>query len=154
MSEVWPHDRITKLRELASIPLLSAAQIGAKLGVSRHAVIGKCFRLSLALPRAGSKSPITRSGGRKPRAKQARPESGPRWTTPGGDYLPLEAHDESLFLNIPDASTQCRLLDLKPHSCRWPIGEPSAMEFCGATKRPGSSYCPHHHAHALKRRAT
>ena len=39
-----------------------------------------------------------------------------------------------------------KLLDLKPHHCKWPIGDPKEPDFayCGVTRRAGSPYCPHH----------
>jgi GcrA cell cycle regulator len=38
------------------------------------------------------------------------------------------------------------LLDLEPHDCRWPIGEPRSPDFhfCGEQQAAGRSYCAHH----------
>lgn len=46
------------------------------------------------------------------------------------------------------ADFECGLADLKPHQCKWPIGDPRAPDFifCGAPRKPGKgSYCAHHH---------
>lgn len=36
------------------------------------------------------------------------------------------------------------LLELENHHCRYPLGDRSPFQFCGAQKVPGSSYCDHH----------
>jgi GcrA cell cycle regulator len=48
----WAAKDIERLRELCGKEGLTAEAIGAELGVSRNAVIGKCKRLGIALPRA------------------------------------------------------------------------------------------------------
>lgn len=146
--ELWPEARTEALRRLIAIPFMSASEIGLELHVSRNAVIGKCKRKGWALPRAGSKNPIIRSGGKKPRVRQARSESNPRRNTPGGDFLPHEAHDETLFLTAPDPSKQCAFLELTSTSCRWPIGDHPNLLYCGSQKKDGSPYCGFHHAGA------
>lgn len=41
--------------------------------------------------------------------------------------------------------TQLRkLIELKPHHCRWPIGEGSSLLFCGARRLPKLPYCELH----------
>ena len=44
------------------------------------------------------------------------------------------------------------LLELKDHSCRWPVGDPhdENFGFCGHRKQFGSSYCPFHFDMAIK----
>lgn len=146
--ETWPEDRTEALKRLVAIPFMSASEIGLKLHISRNAVIGKCKRKGWALPRAGNKNPIVRSGGKRVRTKQARRESKPRRPTPGGDFLPHAAPDETLFLTAPDPSAQCTLLELKTTSCRWPIGEYPNVTYCGSTNKDDSSYCEFHHRKA------
>jgi GcrA cell cycle regulator len=40
----------------------------------------------------------------------------------------------------------CTLLELKPDSCRWPLGDPSTPEFrfCGANRECPTPYCSAH----------
>ena len=38
------------------------------------------------------------------------------------------------------------LMQLRPSSCRWPIGHNPPYNYCGAHTQDGSSYCPEHHA--------
>ena len=49
---------------------------------------------------------------------------------------------------IPDTPKVKSILDLEPHHCRWPCGEPTEG-FCGDHKLAGSPYCERH-----KQRAT
>ena len=37
-----------------------------------------------------------------------------------------------------------KLVNLKPTSCRWPIGDGSPWLFCGVTAAEGGVYCPFH----------
>lgn len=41
---------------------------------------------------------------------------------------------------------------LGDRDCRWPSGDPQTADFgfCGAPARPGSAYCPRHHARAYE----
>jgi len=52
----------------------------------------------------------------------------------------------------PQSGPVVGLLELKEHSCRWPIGEPDqpGFGFCGCRKAEGSPYCEHHSAKAFK----
>lgn len=132
----WTTERVETLRRLASIPELSASQIGIQLNVSRCAVIGKCKREKIILPLANFYFSLCQNGGRKSRARQAR-QSVPRRSTPGGG-----------FLTPPDSSTNCTLLELQTNSCRWPIGEAGNLKYCGAPKKDHSPYCGFHHLQA------
>lgn len=51
----------------------------------------------------------------------------------------------------PEVALVKSIIDLEPHHCRWPIGEPTSG-FCGCQKQPGTSYCAKHliRAHAGK----
>ena len=46
-----------------------------------------------------------------------------------------------------------RLGDLRPNSCRWPLGGPTDQVefFCGKTTEPGSPYCKEHQKRAFVR---
>ena len=48
---MWSAEDVTTLKTLARRGL-SAAQIGAKIGVTKNAVIGKCHRVGLKLKRS------------------------------------------------------------------------------------------------------
>ncbi len=64
MAEIWPEDRVERLKALLAEGL-NAAQIAARIGGSRCAVIGKKYRLGLCKRRsrkAVSKSPTPLGG--------------------------------------------------------------------------------------------
>jgi GcrA cell cycle regulator len=44
------------------------------------------------------------------------------------------------------------VLDLEPHDCRWPIGEPRHPDFhfCSQPCTPGRPYCAHHWSMAFQ----
>jgi GcrA cell cycle regulator len=44
------------------------------------------------------------------------------------------------------------LLDLEPHDCRWPIGEPrqAGFHFCGERHLEGRPYCARHWSMAFQ----
>jgi GcrA cell cycle regulator len=120
----------------------SSSQIGAELGITRNAVMGKLNRLGLSgtVPK-GNKVPRPRraSGGavgvqRSQRLKNARRR-----------MFACESNEQ------PADQSDCAVsfMDVQPHQCRYPIGEPSdlnSFRFCGAQKleEAGSPYCLRH----------
>lgn len=119
----WTAERVARLRELSARGL-SARQIGIELGVSRNAVISKANRIGLG-PRRCVKS------GPKPKHPP-----GPKKRTSG---LPKPVQT---ILTTP-ATEPIRFMDLKPHHCRWPLGDELIM-FCGVPKLETGSYCAYH----------
>lgn len=73
MSTFWTEEKVVELRDLVREGRLSATGIGAALGCSRNAVIGKAVRLKLQL----------QGQCRKPRGNGGRPNSAPRAPTAG-----------------------------------------------------------------------
>lgn len=51
------------------------------------------------------------------------------------------------------ASGGVTLMELTPHTCRWPVGDPrhDDFRFCGDYAEPGKVYCCQHHALAYYR---
>jgi GcrA cell cycle regulator len=155
----WNEKRIDRLRELW-IEGLPASAIAKDLGdVSRNAVLGKAHRIGLPLmyPRKDKQCRRTMALPKAPRTKArkqatnqasgfARRKEKPahvhkRFPTPEDlkpTPLPVDV--------VPDQIVA--LVDLKPHHCRWPFGDPltDAFGFCGRDKADGSSYCPAHRA--------
>src|SRR5690606_34908809 len=48
---------------------------------------------------------------------------------------------------LPAEAPRLRLEALGPHDCRWIDGDPKGdHSYCGAPVKPGTSWCPDHHA--------
>jgi GcrA cell cycle regulator len=112
----------------------SATVIAKELGngITRNAVIGKANRLNLPPhKRANSAEPPTRRPykQRKVRVLITR-------------QLPPEPPE----VPRPPKMRRLALLDLEPHHCRWPVGNPARPDFffCAADTYDGAVYCPWH----------
>jgi hypothetical protein len=115
---------------------------------SRNAVIGKCGRLGLALPRAGYVAPrsnIPQRAARPRRTPRPRPLSfatrGPKFKC---EPVIVEAEDaEGAPIN-----GGVSFGDLRRESCRWPFGDPlhPDMRYCGEPIMCGYfySFCGFH----------
>lgn len=100
---------------------LTRSQIAAKVGMTRSAVIGICWRRDVAAP---TKEP-------KP-AKPRRPRTITLKAKPSKP-LPIKS---DIMSNLPGVSWG----DLQHHHCLWPL---DGDRWCGEAKRDGS-YCTHH----------
>jgi GcrA cell cycle regulator len=137
---VWTKEREDRLRVLWTEGVQSSAQIAKELGggISRNAVLGKAHRMGIAndRPKAISKNHLSRAQMRKQRER-----------APSAFHtsLPFGA-PEKFSTAIKDASTEYvekiqpddtaipltqrkSLIDLEPHDCRWPVGDPLSDDF-------------------------
>lgn len=137
MAEIWTAERTDRLKALWADGL-SASRIAAELGdgVTRNGVIGRAHRVGAAR-RIEGQAPADASAKRLASARM-RPSRAKAPTA----VAPPE----------PRAAGPVTTLDLKPHHCRWPMGEVTGLEtlFCGEVKDEGSSYCPAHRARAVQ----
>ena len=109
----------------------SASQIAAQISdvvVSRMAVIGRVHRLKL--PARKPRQPARR----KPRKVRM---FVPKPPPPQPPKPPPPPPGEPKMRRL-------KLVDLKPTSCRWPIGDGPQWLFCGADRAEGGVYCPFH----------
>lgn len=134
-SSAWTDDRVQTLSRLWREGL-SASQIACALsgGITRNAVIGKVHRLGL-------------SGRGKPSTPRARPPREPRRgrirrppTPPSCGLRWLEPARAS-----PPRRGTATVLSVRRGQCRWPIGDPLAVDFsiCGSPAVRGA-YCAGH----------
>lgn len=144
----WPDEKIVRLRSLCDEGL-SAKQIGAELGCTRNAIIGKASRLGLFLRgvAGGGRPP----GGRPPK------ESSHRQRSRVARLVELRENAVDLpFLPPPVEHTHGNktLLDLGTGDCRWPLGAQTdpATIFCGELAIKGRSYCGCHFSVAYQPR--
>lgn len=136
----WTEDGVVRLRALWADGH-STAEIGRRLCVSKHAIIGKAHRLDLP-PRP---SPIHAKGSGKPRR--------PRMPRACGPDLPsLDAVADSVPMTRMPRPTPAKpavpafVRPATRHPCCWPVGEPRTFGFryCDAAAGPGKPYCPEH----------
>lgn len=147
----WTEEMVEKMIKLRDEGL-SSSQIGAQLGVSRNAVIGKVHRLGLHVPRAeqrpGSMARPTsndhRNRNRKlvltpPKIIQMRRLAEKMRAADPAAFLPTVPPSEP---GVPGVS----ILDLTPKHCRWPLGDPRDPDFryCGDDHVSGRPYCIKH----------
>ncbi len=145
---------------------VSASKIAYILrGVSRSAVIGRMHR-KLGPKDAQSAAKARAIAGRlkaaADKARKARVQKPPK-PQPGKPYVvrnrfgtPEEreasrvewAKIQQRLASIPEVVRVASIIDLEPHHCRWPIGEPT-RGFCGDRRVPGSSYCACHTARSV-----
>jgi GcrA cell cycle regulator len=130
----WSDDRVTLLRSLWADGL-SASQIARALGgVTRNAVIGKVHRLGLggrATPSAPRRAPRAPTLQRRPSPRSA--------------ALPPAAKPASIASAAPGGPGLVRdLVQLGPHACKWPIGDPKSPDFSFCGQQAGGRYCTEH----------
>jgi GcrA cell cycle regulator len=142
----WTSERVAQLKDCIRAGL-TCSRIAAEIGVTRNAVIGKMNRLGLSRPKDVAAA--------SPDAKRAawRPRNVTRLFTQHRTLveLPPEPQARAEAASIPNGSG-CSLLELSPASCRWPISEPGAADFCfcGNTQVEGLPYCVGHARIAYK----
>lgn len=137
----WTEPRVKRLTDLYAQGV-SCSVIARDLGgVSRNAVIGKIHRLNLARRNTLQRKPTVQP-----------PRYAKRKIKPKTAFQRFIADQERDPLPIEPIADVARvsLIDLEPHHCRWVVGEPSEMRFCGAEKVPGLPYCQCHGARAYR----
>lgn len=151
----WTDERVELLKKLWGEGL-SASQIAAELGgVTRNAVIGKVHRLGLS-GRAKAPQPVAP----RPKKPVARPTAGPREaghpTSIGATALKADAAPVArptpapapalVSLSDEPLIPNCTVLQINEQTCKWPVGDPSSMDFhfCARRSDVGVPYCAYH----------
>ncbi len=133
----------------------TASEIGAELGVTRNAVIGKLHRMGVTRKKKEPEKV-------EPEPKQAEDSAAEAgWTEKdddGEDGDGEDADDEQeddrdrmevnrlTARNVEQNSLKLSLMELTSRTCKWPIGDPASDEFwfCGLPSTPGKPYCEAH----------
>src|SRR3989304_3601865 len=134
----WTPAREKLLTDLWSTSL-SQEKIATRVGITRQALAEKAQRLGLP-PRAKRRSPGF--GAQRPSNPIPKKQQRRRF-----DFTKIFAAIDSTWLDhIQPVEQRKTLLELQPHHCRWPIGDPQLPDFffCAADKADGFSYCAGH----------
>ena len=134
-------EQISDIRQMVETGSMTYGEIGFNLRVSRSVIAGICFRNGIRAP-----------GGKRPPPKpRAWPRAKPHLIRPAREALLAPAPAQLPIPPTPSPAPEikpCSLLDLKPHSCRWPLWgrNEKSGDYCGAHAATGSSYCANHRA--------
>ena len=137
---IWSVEHTEQLRALWGRSL-SAAEIGAIIGCSRHAVIGRAHRIGLP--------PIERKPPERPAVRRGRDKQFPWIRKRRLSAATAEAAKlKDIPLTVIGEPRMLSIVELNAFTCRWPIGDPRERSFgyCGHPTKAGSAYCEGHHA--------
>lgn len=129
LQKKWSAKDTEMLRELAKTGM-SFKQIGAVIGYTRNACIGKARRekIEKAMPDTA------------PRPKKFIFKKELNWSI---KHKPIKASPIPPETKAPDMLL-IPMMELTNNNCRYPIGEDEKILFCGLPKQPNSSYCKEH----------
>ena len=136
----WTQEQDDFLRE--QYRAISTRAIGERLGKTKNAIIGRANRLGIT-------KPYREVFGYGDAPRQYRRARKSRGDGLGGKSLNRGAKEKG-----PEKLTEAeihplngvgvKIWEIEPKHCRWVVGEPSNLLFCGHNKEAGSSYCPDH----------
>lgn len=138
----WNEAEIEMLKKLCADGL-SFSRIGAIMGISRSAAIGKASRLRIpkspAKPTGRKRNPVTAEGKRilTPRLHRLNFETQMK-VAPKPQPV-KQADDAPAPLMIP-------LLDLTDQMCRWVVTDDRPFLYCGHAAKRSTAYCEYHYS--------
>lgn len=149
----WTEERDETLRQLQATGL-SSSQIGARMDLTRNQVIGRIHRLGIQMGGRGRHATARKKSVLAPKAPlpatvKAKPL--PRLRANPVDVNRLKAAEARMAIALQPAERaptvgRVSLLDLQPHQCKFPLGDPrqDGFGFCGADRVEGRPYCSKH----------
>lgn len=145
----WNDDRVDLLSRLW-LEGRSASQIAAELGggVTRNAVIGKVHRLGLSgRAKLAVPGPVNRLRAPKPTARSDEREAPVAPSVVASVPAPIAPalRPQAGDVVIP-FSNRVTIMELRDAMCRWPLGDPTSVDFryCGSRSGPLGPYCEDH----------
>lgn len=152
----WPKEKVAKLIALWEAGKTSA-QIGAELGTTRNAVLGKLHRLNVK-PGSRAKAPVISAVKTRDERHRQNSRVNNRIAhyikstgfnpTPGSSTKPIKLKKTKWDDIDPKTPGLIRITDLNSDMCRWPLNNAvnGDFYFCGGQVKPGRPYCAEHHA--------
>ena len=148
----WTPELVKELKRLWSKGL-TTVEIGNRLGMSKNAIVGKAHRLGLE----SRPSPIKREKKKEvviEKIEEIKPTPENKVEedvfTESASFPPEEILKAEPIEETPKTKKRkykgVQLVDLKPTSCRWPLGDPKDADFCfcGQECAEGKIYCEEH----------
>lgn len=169
-SFLWSVEMEQALRKLWDDGL-SAALCAAELSrvfrhrITRSAICGKVHRLGLVGRKISSSIDRQRAAVNAPRraakvvekrtiavAKRERDTRSQAQRNADADDLRAYLATEVASLTPEQQARAVTIFKLRPHSCRWPFGDPARTDFrfCGDVALPDRPYCTDHHRIAYR----
>lgn len=148
-SLAWTDERVELLKKLHIEDGLSASLIGARMHVSRNAIIGKIHRLGLVRRHQSPTRRKPNHGGGPRRKLRFQLKSSTRdcyaSALAAADRAAREIIQAAPDLVIPPAERRS-FAQLEPGDCRWPFSDPGKPDFhfCNRKSVPGAAYCEFH----------
>jgi GcrA cell cycle regulator len=147
----WTDDRDTQLRALwtQDDPRLSTRKIAERMGMTKNAIVGRARRMKLPGRPSPILPPVLKPDGATPAANQAPRRFHPQRAATLRPASELAAPELAAPAAPALPALPARLMASRPaRACRYIAGQPAGLAtvYCDAPTRPGSSYCPHHHA--------
>lgn len=131
---------------------MTMAQIGAELGLNKNMIVG-------VIHRARKRGEMPKFEKKLTKPKRIRNRATPKYNplalniakavAAKAEKAPkIEPPKPKVRLRVIESGTAVTLEGLKPHMCKWPLGDPrySDFRYCGKNRmEPGPSpYCPEH----------
>lgn len=153
----WTDEQVAELLRMAKDGHAASA-IGAKLGKSRCAVLGKLSRLEHAGEKIERRGAILKQGSSPAKGLAARPAPSlpslsvaklqpskrgrPAYSQLIGAVAARPLPEPVPFVN----GARITIMQLSSSTCKWPIGDPQDKDFCfcGHAPRENSPYCDYH----------
>lgn len=136
----WTQEQDDFIR--AQYRAISTKAIGERLGKTKNAIIGRANRLGLTKPYrevfGHADAPKQYRQPRKRRGDELGPERLNRRPKEKGSAKLTEADISPLN------GVGVKIWEIENKHCRWVVGEPQDLLFCGHDKEAGSSYCLAH----------
>lgn len=135
---------------------VSARKLAELLGRTKNSVIGRAHRLGLG--RSRKEVNIINSVLQIRRVKAADNPVGKRKSILPVRSPSITAGKKNIFvpesqrIATPLNGVGVHIVGLKPNHCRWVIGEPSELTYCGGDKIEGSAYCGAHHFQSVRQK--
>jgi hypothetical protein len=137
----WTPEKLAKLVAMYGEGQ-SGRQIGREIGMSRNAVIGKCYRLR----QAGVLGAVVQKASPPPKPHS----SFFGWKKPDAKPKP-QARPKPVVCAAPASKTATHLIGIKKNQCKFISedfrhGDGALQYMCGAAVyKPDASYCGYHH---------